>query len=464
MTTNGNQFTDFDLTLSEFETPVENVNSVGINLEEPITTLDINGSIRLGNDSIAVPGALRYRRNSFEGFDGVQWRSLDASNDNLGNHLALQSLNLNGNTITNVGAPQNDSDAANRSYVDAHQDGDSDDTNEIQTLSISNNQISLSDGGSVTLPASTNPTWSQVTNKPSGFDDNVDNVDDADNDPNNEIETWSTLSGIPAGFSDNIDNVNDNDSSPNNELLNSATLTDGILKLSEATGSSNVVEVDISSVNYWNRESNNDLIYKPNTTDLVTIEASTGDLGLGGSPTADLHVFQGNNASVDGIVLQNTNDDSSFRLYVSSGTDDLRFYSSSQGTSIIASIDDVSGAYSAMSDRRLKNSIRTIGFDWTTFMQVNPVSYTFKNDPHATPHLGVIAQELEQLYPQFIKYHEEEDLFHVKYSEMSVLAIKAIQEQQKIIEAQKNEVERLSTENDELEVRISRLEKLISKQ
>lgn len=38
-----------------------------------------------------------------------------------------------------------------------------------------------------------------------------------DNDPNNEIETWSTLAGIPSGFSDDIDNVDDADNDASNE-------------------------------------------------------------------------------------------------------------------------------------------------------------------------------------------------------------------------------------------------------
>lgn len=50
--------------------------------------------------------------------------------------------------------------------------------------------------------------------------DNVinDAVDDADNDPTNEIDTWGTLSGIPADFSDDTDDVDDADADPNNEI------------------------------------------------------------------------------------------------------------------------------------------------------------------------------------------------------------------------------------------------------
>ena len=77
--------------------------------------------------------------------------------------------------------------------MDDVNDADSDPTNEIET-------------------------WSTLGGIPSGFSDDIDNVNDADNDPTNEIETWSTLAGIPSGFSDDVDNVDDADSDPNNEI------------------------------------------------------------------------------------------------------------------------------------------------------------------------------------------------------------------------------------------------------
>jgi hypothetical protein len=132
-------------------------------------------------------------------------------------------------------------------------DADNDPTNEVQTLSLSGTSLSLSNGGgSVTLPTGT--TYSAGTgisisgNVISNADpdqtvsltgsgattisgtypnftvSSTDNVDDADNDPTNEIETWATLSGIPGGFADGVDNINDADHDPSNEVETWATL------------------------------------------------------------------------------------------------------------------------------------------------------------------------------------------------------------------------------------------------
>jgi hypothetical protein len=112
--------------------------------------------------------------------------------------------------------------------IDKVDDADNDPMNEIQQLMIAGNEITLSNGGgSVNLPepppgdnwgdqvVQTNislqgdgtnedplridngqlePIWSNVKEKPEGFDDNIDNYIDDDSDPLNEIQALS-LSG-----------------------------------------------------------------------------------------------------------------------------------------------------------------------------------------------------------------------------------------------------------------------------
>jgi len=84
------------------------------------------------------------------------------------------------------------------SFTDAVNDADNNPTNEIQTLSKTGNLIKLSDGGSVT-----------------------DEVDDADNKPNNELQTISksgSLVTLSDGGGSFIDAVIDADNNPTNEL------------------------------------------------------------------------------------------------------------------------------------------------------------------------------------------------------------------------------------------------------
>lgn len=124
------------------------------------------------------------------------------------------------NTLTGDGNPDNElsvnisNDANNQLTLGtdgalyAGPDDDGDVTNELQSLSISGDQLSISSGNTVTLP---------------------DHVDDADADPGNEFNTNLTLFGTNLELTDgggtlsvdlgNLpDDVNDADADPGNEL------------------------------------------------------------------------------------------------------------------------------------------------------------------------------------------------------------------------------------------------------
>jgi hypothetical protein len=160
-----------------------------------------------------------------------------------------------------------------------------------------------------------------------------------------------------------------------------------------------------------------------------------GNLGLKGNPDTDLHMFHGNSGNASGMKLQNTNTSGNWiRLYVSSGDGFLRLYSKVNGNTIIGAFNDVTGAYTSLSDKRVKNDIQKLRFEWSDFMQLEPLTYHFIADQKQKPAIGMIAQDVNNVYPELVVDNEEEDLYHMDYSGFSVIAIKAIQEQQKEIE------------------------------
>ena len=62
---------------------------------------------------------------------------------------------------------------------------------------------------------------------------------------------------------------------------------------------------------------------------------------------------------------------------------------------------------------------------------------TFIGDRENRPQIGLIAQEANWLFPEFVKHDEGdgEDRYLMDYAGFGIVAIKAIQEQQEIIEA-----------------------------
>ena len=90
-------------------------------------------------------------------------------------------------------------------------------------------------------------------------------------------------------------------------------------------------------------------------------------------------------------------------------------------------------AYStfASSDARLKDDIEPIEDAIGKLESLNPVSFVWNNTEQSD--FGLIAQEVEEIYPEFVK--EDMNGFKVvKYNSFVALLIKTVQEQQALIE------------------------------
>jgi hypothetical protein len=93
------------------------------------------------------------------------------------------------------------------------------------------------------------------------------------------------------------------------------------------------------------------------------------------------------------------------------------------------------------SDRRLKKEIQTLENGLNKVLQMNPVSYKWKQDDGKT-HLGFLAQEMELVLPEIVTVPNPErsedhtgrvktddtDMYAVNYSEIIPVLVKAIQE------------------------------------
>lgn len=108
------------------------------------------------NVSGPVDGQLVFDNSSnsfwYYSSDSGEWFELGG--DNLGDHEATEDLDLNFWRISNLSTPVSSNHAANKSYVDAHEDGDADAENEIQQMSVSEtgDTFYLDGGGHIIVP------------------------------------------------------------------------------------------------------------------------------------------------------------------------------------------------------------------------------------------------------------------------------------------------------------------------
>ncbi|MFW5793488.1 MAG: tail fiber domain-containing protein [Bacteroidota bacterium] len=202
---------------------------------------------------------------------------------------------------------------------------------------------------------------------------------------------------------------------------------------------------------------------------------NNGNLGLNtNNPTTTLHVNHPSGTS-NGLSISVDGHSHRWHFYNYSTGNLALFYNGS----IKGSFNYESGAYSALSDKRLKTNITTAGSLLDKVLMLNVSEYNFVGQKSEKRYMGLIAQDVQTIFPHLVSYvnaeknNEEADYYTLDYSGIGVIAIKAIQEQnnvilkqQEVINAQQNKINELqekSQEIDELKIRLEKLEKLIDK-
>jgi len=109
------------------------------------------------------------------------------------------------------------------------------------------------------------------------------------------------------------------------------------------------------------------------------------------------------------------------------------------------------------SDIRLKENIYEYENGLNDIMQLNPVYYNLKETPQRQK-IGFIAQDVRNVLPQAVSGNEQDGFLGISYSTFSAVLVKAIQEQQAIIDQQATEIDQLKTLITELNNRLTILE------
>lgn len=201
-------------------------------------------------------------------------------------------------------------------------------------------------------------------------------------------------------------------------------------------------------------------IFHTGTGNVLQVKGD-GNVGITGDPDTDFHVFHGNSGSTSGMKLQNTTDNTWWRFYVSSGSDDLRLFNSNNGATVMGAFNDATGAYTATSDRRLKKDFKDLYFSWDNFMAMKPLTYKYKQDNKPTTYIGMVAQDVEKVYPELVTYHEDNDVYHMDYSATGIVAIKGVQELKKeliILASENKKLKKQLAKYESLEARLTALE------
>ncbi|WP_400075257.1 tail fiber domain-containing protein [Winogradskyella sp. R77965] len=164
-----------------------------------------------------------------------------------------------------------------------------------------------------------------------------------------------------------------------------------------------------------------------------------GEVGINGTPTARLHVHQRSQGVGTGLRFSDNTANQDWDVTHGFA---LRFH---YGGSLRGFISATTGAYTQSSDASLKSNVQSIPALMDRVKQLRPTSYNYKDDKLKTKALGFIAQEVQSIFPEVVHFSEDDGLYGIDYAAFGVIAVKAIQEQQTIIENQQKQIDELKT-------------------
>ena len=140
---------------------------------------------------------------------------------------------------------------------------------------------------------------------------------------------------------------------------------------------------------------------------------------------------------VDGLVLDGilSINNKTINL-VSDGTGGLYFIN--VGTSLSGTRNRLYAAsFNTSSDKRIKTNIEPLTNVLSSIKKLRGVKYNLKNSSNNKKSIGLIAQELEEVFPEFVSTdNTEEKMKSIEYGNITAVLIEAIKEQQKLIESQ----------------------------
>ena len=313
--------------------------------------------------------------------------------------------------------------------MDMVDDADSDPGNELQTLSLDGSDLTIADGNTVTLPSS----------------------------------PW-VLNGNDIYFGQG--NVGIGTSSPTEtfyvlgqSLFNVGT---GTIQITTPGSYPGFIGFDIASNN------RRDIVFRPEG---IALTASTsgsgpgindgiyiregGNLGIQTASTGNYPLFVNERAEF-GIAISRAAGGGLWELFTAS-TGTLNLYRAS--SVLVGSFDGSTGVYTPISDRRAKKDIQPLKNALSDLQKIKPSTYLMKADTDGNREIGLVAQDLKEYFPELV-YEINDDksgeiFYTVNYNGIAVVAVKAIQEQQELIEYQSAQIEALQQKIQALEDKLN---------
>src|SRR5262249_52095285 len=100
----------------------------------------------------------------------------------------------------------------------------------------------------------------------------------------------------------------------------------------------------------------------------------------------------------------------------------------------------------APSSARYKHAIRDMGEGSSRLMKLRPVSFHYNNDSTGTLQYGLIAEEVDQLYPELVTHDADGKVDAVRYLTLTSMLLNEVQKQSRENAEQAEQLRRMAAE------------------
>jgi len=112
-----------------------------------------------------------------------------------------------------------------------------------------------------------------------------------------------------------------------------------------------------------------------------------------------------------------------------------------------------------VSSARYKSDISDMGASTNALMKLRPVTFRYKSDPQAVKQYGLVAEEVEQVYPELVVHDEAGKVQSVRYSMLTSMLLNELLKQKKELKASR---ERENAMRASFEARLSKIEQVMA--
>ena len=178
----------------------------------------------------------------------------------------------------------------------------------------------------------------------------------------------------------------------------------------------------------------------------LTTGTTPDQLVVQSSASHDMSVEAGETLFVRGDSIDIRSNDGNIKLYLVDTVNDSIQLTGSTG---ISGDLDVSGditctSLTETSARDLKDNVRSMNNELYKVLKLRPVSYDWKETKESDK--GFIAEELNEVYPELTSVDDDGKSTGVKYTKMTSVLTRALQELHHIVETQQKEINKLKDE------------------